>query len=111
CPVRFVEAKPPGGGQMGFGMPDVGQREMRGEPEATWGVARYDVPFIDSAYYFREGISCIKRFPRHALHMLGMNVWDTFAGPPWSYVGPWPDAYTAFRKPTVGYNVAFCWLV
>jgi len=110
CPVKDVDAHGPGW-QMGFGLPTVAQRDYRGEVESTWGHAKYNVPFIDSRFYMHEGLGCIARFPKHALRTLVLNFWDTFGGPPWSYQGPWPDASTDWRKPTLLCNLFVSWLV
>ena len=110
CPVLDVVTVYPGG-QMGFGLPVVAQRDARGEVEATWGHAKYNVPFTDSSFYAREGLRCIARFPRHAVRTFFLSIADTFAGPPWSYQGPWLDVFTEFRTPTLTFNLLFCWLV
>ena len=110
CPVKDVEAHS-SAWNMAFGLPTVSTRIGRGEPEAQWGHAKYDVPFSDSGFYVREGLHCIARFPAHALRTLVLNLWDTFGGPPWSFQGPWPDAATDWRKPTLWCNQLFSWLV
>ncbi|MBS2026891.1 MAG: glycosyltransferase family 39 protein [Deltaproteobacteria bacterium] len=110
CPVKDVEAHS-SAWSMAFGLPTVSTRIGRGEQEAMWGHARYDVPFTDSGFYMREGLRCIARFPAHALRTLALNLWDTFGGPPWSFQGPWPDAATDWRKPTLWCNQLFSWLV
>jgi hypothetical protein len=96
CPIREISYNDPVGhtGAM-FTVPVLNQRAERGEREASWGSAHYTEPFFHSGFYMHEGIECIKRYPRHALHMVFLHLIDSFAGPPWSNVMPWPDSHIA----------------
>jgi hypothetical protein len=110
CPIRDVVSQGPGW-SLGFGLPTVWMRVIRGEQEATWGRGIFTEQLTDSKFFTRVALGCIKRFPAHAARTLVLNVWDTFAGPPYSVQGPWPDAFTGFHAPILGSNLAFCWLV
>ena len=112
CPVSRIEYRDPQSHTAGaFGLPVLVQRAERGEIEGRWAVARYEVPFIDSGYYLRRGVECIRDNPRHTTRMLAMHLVDTFAGPPWSNVVPWPDSHTRFRNWALGSNLFVAYAV
>jgi 4-amino-4-deoxy-L-arabinose transferase-like glycosyltransferase len=94
CPIKEIAySDPVSHTGAGFTLPVLNQRAERGEREGSWQVARYTEPFFHSGYYMHEGVECIKRYPRHALKMVGLHLVDTFAGLPWSSVMPWPDSH------------------
>jgi hypothetical protein len=112
CPIQSIYYDDPQthtGAQ--FGLPDVHQRIGRGEAEASWGEAHYTEPFFNSGYYFRQGLDCIRQYPGHALRSLAYHLLDTFAGPPWSNVVPWPESAGPFPALTLLSNLLVAYLV
>lgn len=112
CPIKSISYNDPKHHEgANFGLPDLFQRVPRGEQEAFWEDAHYDVPFFDSGFYFREGLRCIRRYRYHALRAVFLHLADTFAGPPWSMVAPWPLTITRFNGLVVASNLVIAYLV
>jgi 4-amino-4-deoxy-L-arabinose transferase-like glycosyltransferase len=98
CPIKTIAYSIPWlQEKSSFELPVVTQRAERGEVEATWPTAYFRERFVNSGFYFRTGLACIRQHPAHAARMVLLHAADTFAGPPWSSVIPWPDSgdYTA----------------
>jgi hypothetical protein len=100
CPVRtMIFEHPQEHWRILWSAPDLNQRTPRGEVEASWQDAVFDVPFNHSRYYMGVGLDCIRRYPRHALRTLFFHVADTFSGPPWSNIIPWPESHAGYEVP------------
>ncbi|MBS2032173.1 MAG: glycosyltransferase family 39 protein [Deltaproteobacteria bacterium] len=97
CPIRSIIFEDPiGHGRVAWAAPDLAQRAGRGELEASWEEAKFDVPFNNSRYYMKVGLGCIRRWPLNAVRTFIFHVADTFSGLPWTNVVPWPISHDLF---------------
>jgi hypothetical protein len=107
CPIKsIVSEDPQGHWSVAFGVPNLYQRVGRGEVEATWEDAHFYTPFNHSGYYMKVGMNCLKKYPKHAIKMFFLHAIDTFAGPPWSNVVPWPDSHIGYDPPHL-FHISF----
>lgn len=112
CPFRtMIFRHPTENWAVYWSAPDLNQRTPRGEPEAAWQDATFNVPFNNSRYYMRVGFDCIRRYPKNALRSLFFHLSDTFSGPPWSNIVPWPDSAAGYVVPAAASNWLLAYLV
>ncbi|MBS2029540.1 MAG: hypothetical protein JST54_16680 [Deltaproteobacteria bacterium] len=112
CPIRsIVYEHPKEHWRIGWSAPDLNQRTPRGEVEASWGDAIFNEPFNHSSYYMKVGLDCIRRYPKNALRAMFYHVADTFSGPPWSNIVPWPDSHNGYYVPTMISNLFLAYFI
>jgi len=102
CPIRsMIYEHPTQHWRISWSAPDLNQRAPRGEPEGAWGDALFHVPFNNSRYYMRVGWDCIRRWPANAVRTEFLHFMDTFSGPPWSNIVPWPESHDGYWVPAM----------
>lgn len=112
CPFKtMIYRHPTQNWAIYWSAPDLNQRTPRGEPEANWQDATFNVPFNNSRYYMRVGFACIRRYPKNALRSLFYHLADTFSGPPWSNIIPWPDWSAGYAVPAAISNWLIAYLI